>query len=1446
MIQKGQIPPQASFKRLNPAIQVSEANQIQIATSVKPWSTSFRAGLINNYGASGSNASMVITQAPRIRTRIKSVRPGTGFLEPTGLSKVPIWFGGLDDRSLRAYAAVLRKYIGSQRDAGRSVSLQDLAFSLSRQSNRTLPRCLQFSAQTIDELKQHLAAFEKEKSTFSDRLEPRPVVLCFGGQISRFVGLDRQIYDSVSILRGHLDHCNTLCVSLRIGSIYPDVFQRTPVEDVVKLQTCLFALQYSCAKAWLDCGIQPAAVVGHSFGELTSLCVAGILSVEDGLKAIAARARVIRDAWGPDKGAMMAVEANLESLEGALRQVNQICTGYEPAVIACYNGPTAFTLAGSNNAIDTLAAMLRANPSLAKTSKKLSVSNAFHSTYVEPLMASLQAATSSVQFQEPEIRLERCTEHASESTLHSGYFADHLRMPVFFSQSVHRLAQEFPRAVWLEAGSSSTITSMASRALSMPSNNHFQSVNITSENARNNLADATLALWVAGIDVNFWGHHAMQASEYAPMLLPPYQFERCNHWLMLKKPPQAIAASLPTDLQAEKLPETLTTFVGYQDKDKRCARFRVNTMIPEYERLMKGHTVAFTAPICPATVQLDLAIESLRSLLPAESQLQPQIQNIQNEAPICTDKAALTWLDFEVSSRDSSSWTFRFSSTYPQKPGTNVTHTKAEILLHHPDDPRTNLEFARFERLTGHRRCHELLNDPNASSIISGRSIYKTFSEVVDYDEQYQGIQKIAGNSHASAARITKKYDSKTWFDAHLSDTFCQVVGIWVNYMTDRPFSSVYIARAFERWARSPKLDREILRPDSYDVFACHQGSLEEGFLTDVFVFHPITGQLLEYVLGVQFVKIAKTSLIKMLTRLTNTTATAGAPPSRIAKVEKTEVSEDIVVAPIQATALQAVDPSKAVKAQKKKVDQDRADVLSKLKGIMAELSGIEAAEIVEATDLADIGIDSLMGMELITEIERAFKCTLPLDEIAQVTDVAGTLQCVQATLSSTADLDSSEEDSPESVFDKDKPSTPGETDDSTSPDEADANPFDLPKEVSTNDSRSDLTTKQTGDLIIPAAEIYNAFKATKAHTDQFLVEGGCDDYVDSVLPQQNNLCIALTLEAFDSLGSNIKSAKAGERVRLFEPLKEHTHLLRNLCRMLETDGRLIDVKGDIITRTDTPYPALSGHDIMQDPTKISAKHYDVNQLIYFVGRNLGAALSGETDGVKLIFGNPEGRDLVSKMYGDWIMNRPCYRHMEDFLTRLVSALSPASGPLRILEMGAGTGGTTKWIVPLLASLNYPVEYTFTDLAPSLVAAARKRFKQYPFMTFRNHDIEKEVAPDLQNKYHVVIASNAIHATHNLVGSVSNVKKALLPNGVLMMLEMIEPLYWVDMIFGLFEGWWLFDDGRGHALTPTARWRNDLQAAGFGYVDWTEGDLLDSRVNKVIVAVAGAQDLTRE
>ncbi|KAL3426664.1 Iterative polyketide synthase CazM 11 [Phlyctema vagabunda] len=1516
MIHHGMVPPQASFSKISPGIKSSPADQMEIPTSLQPWKDSYRAALINNYGASGSNASMVVTQAPSVAVSTKKL-PAS--------SKQIFWLPGLDDRALKAYTSTFRKFLHDKRNVGKDFSISNLAFNISRQSNRLLDRALLLSATSVEDLEQKLVSFELGKPEVASVALPkaRPVVLCFGGQISTFVGLDRQIYDNLNVFRKHLDHCDTVCHSIGVSSIFPGIFDRTAIPDPVKLQTMLFAMQYSCAKTWIESGVEPVTVVGHSFGELTALCIAGTLSLDHALKMIVGRATVIRDSWGSDRGAMMVVEADLSAVKTLLELANKTNETKDCATIACYNGPRSFTLAGSTASIDAVAETVTSTPTFfSMRTKRLNVSNAFHSALVESITSELEESAKYIVFKEPFIPVERATELASDDKLTSKFVANHMRDAVYFDHAIQRIAKKYPSAIFLEAGSNSTVTSVASRALGSPVSSHFQAVNITSDNSLDNLSDATLNLWKAGLNVNFWGHSSSQTTEYSPLLLPAYQFDKIRHWMELKAPPKLIAAAPTPQIEtpAETIPTTLLTFVGFQDSSDRRARFRINTMIPQYHQIMEAHLIAQTAAICPATVQFELAIEALKSIHPevVSSGFAPQIHGVDNQSPLCSDATRCVWLDLETLPSHAKAWSFKITSTGTQRGSVETTHTTGELICYAVDDPKIKFEFARYERLVKHQRCLDILNSSDADDIIQGRNIYKTFSEIVDYGPEFRGLTKLVGKGKESAGHVVMKYNSDTWLDAHLSDSFCQVGGIWVNCMTDRAPSDMFIANGIEQWMRSPELLQHENRPAVWDVFAYHHRPSEKAFLTDVFIFDPTTGALLEMILGISYVKVSKASMSKVLFRLT--VGDAQTSGKKAAPSSASKVPAFIPAAAPQQTFKIAKAPKaiKAPKPKKEKSQSSRPDITPQIMSILCELSGLDLNEIKPDDNLANIGIDSLMGMEMAKELEGAFKISLSDEQLMAVTDIPSLMQCINSALGPVTDIVKEEEEEEDSESESEDESSSAVSEPDTvisSVDDADileflidflgvdksdltpstflrdlgvdsllstelradlsskfgceidehiaieeltvdelsqkvngpTKPVKTPK-VKVPKSKSSVLTPATstgtlspatgGNLVLPASTVIEAFAETKALTDKFIENYKCTDYVDTIMPAQTEMCIVLTLEAFEELGCPIRSATVGQKFPRVKYLPEHKLLVDYLYLMVEKESRVIEIVGDEIVRTSVPAPVKSSEAILQDLLAEFPDHSTANKLTHYAGANLGQVLSGKTDGIKLIFGSEKGRELVGGLYGDWPVNKLFYKQMEDFLTRLVSKLPMQDGPLKILEMGAGTGGTTKWLVPLLSSLNVPVEYTFTDLAPSFVAAARKRFKPYPFMKFKTHDIEQVPVDELLGTQHIIVASNAVHATHSLEVSTANIRKALRPDGFLMMLEMTGTLYWVDMIFGLFEGWWLFDDGRVHAVTHESRWKKDLQAVGYGHVDWTDGERAENKIEKLIIALA--------
>lgn len=201
-------------------------------------------------------------------------------------------------------------------------------------------------------------------------------------------------------------------------------------------------------------------------------------------------------------------------------------------------------------------------------------------------------------------------------------------------------------------------------------------------------------------------------------------------------------------------------------------------------------------------------------------------------------------------------------------------------------------------------------------------------------------------------------------------------------------------------------------------------------------------------------------------------------------------------------------------------------------------------------------------------------------------------------------------------------------------------------------------------------------------------------------------------------------------------------------------------------------------------------------------------------------------------------MLKAATRLLGEFVSSTFSA-AQSEGTLCILEVGAGTGGTTKYLVELLTRCGVSFEYTFTDISMALVSQAKRNFSGFPQMRFMTFDCDRPAPQELLQKFHIVISTNCIHATSNLTTSTANILPTLREDGALCLLEFTRNLYWFDLVFGLLDGWWLFSDGRQHALANESFWNSSLRTAGFKHVSLTDGNTEEAKTLRLICAFKG-------
>ncbi len=317
-------------------------------------------------------------------------------------------------------------------------------------------------------------------------------------------------------------------------------------------------------------------------------------------------------------------------------------------------------------------------------------------------------------------------------------------------------------------------------------------------------------------------------------------------------------------------------------------------------------------------------------------------------------------------------------------------------------------------------------------------------------------------------------------------------------------------------------------------------------------------------------------------------------------------------------------------------------------------------------------------------------------------------------------------------------------------------------------------------------------------------------DHYGSQWPAFDRLVVASILNAMRTLGvafepgvtwsPDVVAAAAGVVPR-------HHRLLRRLLGILKEDR----VLADDWTLPHVPVwdtPDAIADDIRQ---RFPAAVAELG-LVQRGASRLAALLTGQADPLEVLFAH-DSDDLLERLYRDSVFMRYYNRAVRDAV--VAAAQSVGSGrPLRVLEVGGGTGATTQHVLPALEGHRY--EYVFTDVSPRLVDLAREKFSVHDGVTCRVLDIETPVTADA-SLFDIVIAANVLHATADLRETVRHVRQLLAPGGWLLLLEGPGPQRWLDLVVGATDGWWRFqDDVRAdYPLIAPAAWARLLAESGF-------------------------------
>lgn len=507
------LPPSLHFNTPNPQIDFAHS-PFFVNTTLQDWTTDAlprRAG-VNALGIGGTNVHVCLEAAPPQPTLLpKQERP----LHLLTLSaKTPIALQELADR----YGEFLTTHA--------DLSIADLCFT-ANVGRSLFPHRLAIVADSTAALRAQLQAAQSNiqshiQSNIRSVATSPPLAMLFTGQGSQYPQMGRQLYETQPVFQQAIDRCDQVLrsdldpgISLR-HLLYDDSSSNAErLQQTAYAQPALFAVEYALFELWKSWGVQPNVVMGHSLGEYVAAYVAGVLSLEDALKLVVYRGRLMQ-ALPPGK--MVAVWSNADRVNTLLRQ-NQLQVS-----IAAINSEHNVVISGDPASIQQ--AMLQLHQQGIQT-KSLSVSHAFHSPLMASILPEFRSIASTISYASPTIPLiSNVTGTVADGTIATAdYWCQQLQKPVQFATGLQQL-QQLGCEVVLECGAKPTLSSIGRSAqpdvLWLPSLHPNQA-------DWSSMLSSLKELYLRGLAIDWAGFDRPYLRRR--LSLPTYPFQRQRYWL---------------------------------------------------------------------------------------------------------------------------------------------------------------------------------------------------------------------------------------------------------------------------------------------------------------------------------------------------------------------------------------------------------------------------------------------------------------------------------------------------------------------------------------------------------------------------------------------------------------------------------------------------------------------------------------------------------------------------------------------------------------------------------------------------------------------------------------------------------------------------------------------------------------------------------------------------
>ncbi|MEM9691929.1 MAG: type I polyketide synthase [Myxococcota bacterium] len=509
-----ELPPTLHFSSPNPQIDF-ETSPFYVNASLRPWdrpdATTPRRAAVNSLGVGGTNAFVVVEEAPASATPVSGPsRPQQLFLLS---AKTAV--------GSETAATKLGSFLADHPD----LSLADVAFTLSTK-RRAYPHRRCIVADSLEAAVASLSDPGRQLAQVAAEV-PRRVTFLFPGGGAQHPGMARDLYTSESVFRAAIDR-GLAWLNPRVDFelqrlLYPAPGEAEAAEQELQKGSralpALFMTSFALAELYRSWGIVPSALLGHSMGEYVAACLAGVLSMEDALGLVLLRGQLFESL---ERGAMLSVPLAADDLRPHLG---------DELDLAVINGPSAAVASGPANAIEALEQKLSA---MDLDVRRVRIDVAAHSRMLDPILDAFRQYVTKIELSPPSLPLlsnVTGTWMEPEQATDPEYWVRHLRQTVRFGENLE-VALADPDQVMLEVAPGRTLTSLVK---AHPSAGLGRPVLQSLRHRKEEVADTTYLLgvvgrlWLSGVDVDFDAFFAREKRHRVE--LPTYAWDHQRYWI---------------------------------------------------------------------------------------------------------------------------------------------------------------------------------------------------------------------------------------------------------------------------------------------------------------------------------------------------------------------------------------------------------------------------------------------------------------------------------------------------------------------------------------------------------------------------------------------------------------------------------------------------------------------------------------------------------------------------------------------------------------------------------------------------------------------------------------------------------------------------------------------------------------------------------------------------